>query len=212
MPVRTYVVLHWLKLRTFLACVFGPIHPSLFFGLGATLPDSLADEVVPSMSSAMSHNQTEIDMSPTTPPTPSIHSSRGNSSDDEERVARRTALIDVKVTFARTFQGDTLGTHTLRMDEETSVGRLFALARQTPGTKPGPFCLTIRKQVLKDPKHVYLKVLEIQAVQYAIRANNGDAVELRIGVTSVAPARTSRPFAIRWGRGRPPSPRRVRRV
>ena len=104
MPVRTYVVLHWLKLRTFLACVFGPIHPSLFFGLGATLPDSLADEVVPSMSSAMSHNQTEMDASPTTPPTPSIDSSLADPSDDEETIARRTAVIPVKVTFCRSIR------------------------------------------------------------------------------------------------------------
>ena len=57
---RTYVVVRWLKLRTFLACAFVPRHPSPFVGLGATLPFSLPDQVFPGVSLAMSHNESEI--------------------------------------------------------------------------------------------------------------------------------------------------------
>ena len=164
MPVLRYVVVYWLKLRTYVSCLCLCPKTSLVssFGVGTTVPNSLPDQLVPCMSLAMSHNQSEMDSLPPTPTTPSNESSLGDPSDDEATlVRRRENVLPVKITFVRAFLGELLGTHELRMDEDTSVGRLFALARQTPGTKPGPFCLTIRKQVLKDRKHLYLKMLEI---------------------------------------------------
>ena len=115
-----------------------------------------------------------------TPGTSSVASS------DEETIARKTNGIPVTITFVKALNGETLGTHRLRMYEDTSVGMLFALVRTNLEANGKPLRLSIGNQVWNDPDHVYLKVLENPAVQDALGANEGDDVELRIHVIFVA--------------------------
>ena len=125
---------------------------------------------------------------PTTPETPTSNgSSFADPSEDEETIRRRREnVLRVMITFFKALNGEPLGTHRLRMDEQTSIGTFFALAKKHPETNGKSFSLTLGKTVWKDPRDVYGKILQNDAVTDALGACEGDDVELRIAVTFLA--------------------------
>ena len=62
-----------------------------------------------------------------------------------------TRPIDVRITFVQAFNGEHLGTHTLRMVEGMSVAILFQLVKYNPVTDGRHFSLALGGRVWNYP-------------------------------------------------------------
>ena len=109
----------------------------------------------------------------------------------EEDTVKTTFLLPVVLTFVRAFNGETLFSETLEMDNASSVGSLFALVKRHPAAKGKSFCLKVRKQVYKDPVDAYVKLLGTEVMADAIDVNEDGDAALRIEVIFVPKQQTS---------------------
>ena len=138
---------------------------------------------------------------PPTPTTPS-ESSLGDPSDDEATIIRRREeVIPVMVPFRHAFLGEPLGTHEFKMDEETSFGRLFALAKKSPAINDRHFDLKLGTRVWHNPDDVYTRMLQDIAVRDALGESTGPVLNLRIDVIFVpkpSASRRARRVSMTW--------------
>ena len=100
-----------------------------------------------------------------------------------------TRPIDVRITFVQAFNGEHLGTHTLRMVEGMSVALLFQHVKHWKVTNGKQFSLTLGSRVWHYPRDQQQAFFGDPAVQDAIEANKGNALEVCIQVIFVSSPR-----------------------
>ena len=106
-----------------------------------------------------------------------------------------TRPIDVRITFVQAFNGEHLGTHTLRMVEGMSVAILFQLVKYNPVTDGRHFSLALGGRVWNYPgvwnypSDEWEVFVGDRAVQDAIEANTDNAPEVCVRVIFVSSPR-----------------------
>ena len=97
---------------------------------------------------------------------------------------------DVRITYVQAFNGKPLGTpSTLRMVEGMSVALLFQHVKHWKVTNGRQFSLTLGSRVWHYPRDQWQAFFGDPAVQDAIEANKGNALEVCIQVIFVSSPR-----------------------